>query len=202
MLALYIIGGVLLFLFLLTLIPLRFQVGFREEFSLVLGYGFLRIPVLPGKEKPEEQKPEPPPKEEKEGPSAMDRLKRALKREGFWGFLQALAEFVGEAAKASGRMLRHLKLKQFDLYLQVGGGADAAEGAVRYGQVSAGVYGACGVLFTLLPCKEKGVSVDLDYSTLDNLVDFSANLSLRPLFILKAAVSILWSALPLLKKLR
>lgn len=202
MLALYIIGGVLLFLFLLMLVPLRFEVAFREEFSLVLGYAFLRIPVLPGKEKPEEPEPEPPPKGEKEGPAAADRLKRALKREGFWGFLQSLADFIGEAAKASGRMLRHLQLKKFDLYLCVGGGADAAEGAIRYGQVSAGVYSACGALFTLLPCKKKGLSVDLDYSSLEHVVDFSACLSLRPLFALKAGLAILWHALPLLKKLR
>lgn len=202
MLVLYIIGGVLAFLFLLALIPVRLELAFREGFSLVVGYAFLRIPVLPGKGKPEGPKP-PPPKEEKEGGlTPVDRLKRALKREGFWGFLHALADFAGEAAKASSRMLRHLKLKKFDLYLQVGGGADAAEGAVRYGQIAAGVYSACGGLFTLLPCKEKGVSVGLDYSSLENIVDFSACLSLRPLFALKAGASVLWHALPLLKKLR
>lgn len=199
MLVLYILGGILLVLFLLTLLPVRVEVAFREEFALTLRYGFLRFPLLPGKESPEEPPPEP---QEPEGPSAAGRLKRALKREGFWGLVQALGEFVKEALRASGRLLSHLKLKSFDLYLCLGGAYDAAEAAILYGQLSAGVYGACGTLFSLMPCKKKGVTVDLSYSAAENTADFSACLSIRPLFVLKAGLVILWNALPLLRKLR
>lgn len=203
MIVLYILGGILLFLFLLTLLPVRFEVAFKEEFALTIRYAFLKVPVLPGKEKPPEPEPKPK-KEEKEktGPSTADRLKRSLKREGFWGLVQALAEFVKEALMASGRLLTHLKLKRFDLYLCLGGAYDAAQAAILFGQLSAGVYGACGALFTVMPCKKKGVTVDLDYSAAENTAEFSACLSLRPLFAIKAALVILWNALPLLLKLR
>lgn len=201
MLALYILGGILLFLFLLTLLPVRMDVAFREEFALTVRYAFLRFPLLPGKEAPEGPAPEPAP-EEKAGPGAAGRIKRALKREGFWGLVQALGEFIKEALMASGRLLTHLKLKRFDLYLCLGGAYDAAEAAILYGKLSAGVYGACGMLFSLMPCRKKGVTVDLDYSAAENTAGFSASLSIRPLFVLKAGLVVLWNALPLLRKLR
>ncbi len=202
MLALYILGGILLFLFLLTLLPVHIDVAFREEFELTLRYAFLRFPLLPGEEAPEESEPPQPEPEKKPGPGPADRLKKALKREGFWGLVQAVGEFIKEAMMASGRMLSHLKLKRFDLYLCLGGAYDAAQAAILYGQLSAGVYGACGMLFSLMPCKKKGVTVDLDYSAAENTADFSASLSMRPLFALKAGLKILWNALPLLRKLR
>ena len=201
MLALYILGSILLVLLLLLLIPVRVELAFREAFLLVIGYGPLRIPipleVEEETEKPQEE--EKTPSAKKEGPG---RLKQALKREGFWGFLQALADFIGAASRVTGRLLSHLKLRQFDLYLCLAGSYDAADAAVRYGQLSAGVYGACGLLFSLMPCKKKGVTVDLDYSAAENRVDFSTCLSLRPIFALHMALKVLWSAIPLLRKLR
>lgn len=202
MLALYILGGILAFLFVLLLIPVWAQVSFSEAFQLTIGYGPLRVPIpLEGGEEEEEPPPqeEPPPPKKKEG---LSRLKRALKREGFWGFLQSLADFVGAAAQAAGRLLGHFKLKHFDLYLCLAGAYDAADAAVRYGQLSTGVYGACGVLFSLMPCKKKGVTVDLDYSAAENKVSFEAALSIRPLFVLTAGLRILLAGLPLLRKLR
>lgn len=202
MLALYILGGILAFLFVLLLIPVWAQVSFSEAFQLTIGYGPLRIPIpLEGEEGEEGPQPqeEPAPPEKKKGPSC---LKRALKREGFWGFLQSLADFVGAAARAAGKLLGHFKLKHFDLYLCLAGAYDAADAAVRYGQLSTGVYGACGLLFSLMPCKKKGVTVDLDYSAAENKVSFEAALSIRPLFVLTAGLRILAAGLPLLRKLR
>ncbi len=199
MLALYILGGVLLALLILLLVPVRAEVAFHEAFQLTIGYGPLRFPIpLEGGEGAETPEAPPPP-EKKEGPG---RLKLALRRAGFWGFLQSLADFIGTAAQATGKLLGHFKLKRFDLYLRLGGAEDAAAAAVRYGQVSGAVYSACGLLFSLLPCKEKGVAVDLDYSTLENTVDFSACLSLRPLFALAAGARVLIGALPLFRLLR
>lgn len=208
MLAVYIICGILLVLFLLMLLPVRVEVDFREEFALTVRYAFLRIPILPGKEKPEEEpepKPEPEPEQKpssKKGSGLVGRLKKALKREGFWGFLQSFADFVGAAVNTSGRLLSHLKLRRFDLYLCLGGAVDAAQAAILYGQLSAAVYGACGLVFSIMPCKKKGVAVDLNYGVVENVVDFSACLSLRPIFALKAGLVILWRALLFLWKLR
>lgn len=195
MLALYIILGVLLFLFLLTLIPVRLDVSFQQEFSLTLRYLFLRFPILPGKEK----EPKPPQEEKKEGESGLNKLKAILKKQGFFGFLEALFELVKMAASSGKRLLGRIRLKKFDLYLCLGGAEDAADAAIRYGQLSGAVYSACGMLFGLTGCRKKAVTVDLDYDSPENKVDFSARLTVRTLYVLKEGISLLIKSFPILR---
>lgn len=196
MVVLAVIGGIVLFLFLLTMIPVRAAIGFEEDFSLDIKYLFLTFHILPGKEE------EPAPKEEfpkKEGEGGGKKLKAILKKHGFFGFLSALTDFVKLLAGASKRLLSHLHLKRFDLYLCLAGAEDAAQAAILYGQVSAGVYSACGVLFSLLPCKKKYVTVDLDYQKEAHQVSFLGELSIRPFFAIKEALAVLWGGLPFFK---
>ncbi len=198
MLVLKILGGILLFLFVLTLVPLRVELGFQQEFSLTLRYLFLSFRLLPGKEtEPETEKRE---EEKQETEKKLD-LKKSLKRQGFFGFVETLLELVGVAAHSAKELLSHLKIKAFDLYLCLGGAGDAAEAAIQYGQLSGAVYSACGLLFGLTGCRKKAVTVDLDYQAEENQVDFSARLSILPLFLIKEGISLLIHALPPVRKL-
>ena len=194
-----IIGGLLLLILLLTLIPLRAQLRFRGEFELTVKYLFIRVPLLEPKEEPEE--PEEKEEKPKDKPGFIGKIKAALKREGLGGFLQALGELIKLLEQASKGILKRLKLRSFDLYLCVAGAGDAAAGAELYGKVSAGVYPACGVLFTLLPCKRKGVTVDLDYGLWENRVDFSAELSILPFFVVMEGLRLVLKSLRPLKKI-
>lgn len=197
-----IIGGVLLLIFLLTLIPLRAELQFHGEFELTAKYLFFRIPLLPGE--PEEEKEEPKEEEKpKEAgkPGVLDRIKAALRREGLGGFLQALGELIKLLGEASAGIIRRLKLRRFDLYLCVAGGGDAAAGAQLYGKICAGVYPACGALFTLLPCKRKGVTVDLDYGLFESRADLSAELSILPVFVVWEALRLVLKSIRPLKKI-
>ncbi len=198
MIVLYCILGILLFLFLLTLIPVRIDVAFRQKFTLTLRYLFLSFPVLPGKER--ELAAEKGPKEEKESGSGLKKIKSVLKEEGFSGFLQALLQTVKLAASASKKILLATKVKRFDLYLCLAGAGDAAEAAVLYGKLSGAVYTACGFLSEVTNCRKKAVTVDLDYQAEDNLVDFSAGISICPLTVLARSVAFLIKALPFLEK--
>lgn len=203
MIVLYILLGLLLTLFLLLLIPLRVEAGFQEEFFLELRYLFLRFPLLSGEpetEEEEELKPEPQEKP-KDKPGLLDRAKAAMKREGLAGFLGALGELIRLLLSFSAGILKRLRLKRFQLYLCVPGAGDAAAGAVLYGQVSAGVYAACGGLFSLLPCKDKGVTVDLAYHAEIPQIDFTARLSIRPIFLVREAAVLLFKSLKPLKKI-
>ncbi len=200
MTALYIIGGIFLLLFLLLMVPVRLDIGFREEFSMTARYLFLRFPVLPGKEQePEEEKPpeEKKPTEKKK----QGGLKKILSRTGFTGFLQSLFQLVKMALSSGKRLISRIKWKRFDLYLCLGGAQDAAAAAELYGQLSAGVYSACGVLFGLRTRGKRGVTVDLDYGSNENKVDFSASLSLRPIHVLREGFSLLIKGLPVYKVL-
>lgn len=198
MIALYLILGILLLLFFLTLLPVRLEVSFRQEFALTLRYLFLSFRLLPGKEQP--QKEEKPEKEEKKG-GGLEKIKAILKQEGFFGFLKALFELVKMTASASRNVISRIKVRSFDLYLCLGGAGDAAEAAIRYGELSGAVYSACGFLFGLTGCRKKAVTVDLDYKSEENTVDFSAKISIRPIFVLKEGLSLLIKAMPSLRRL-
>lgn len=203
---LYFLGALLALLLLLSLFPVKASLAFETEFALTIRYLFLRLPILPAGEEeaqtPDQPKEEPKEKKEpKSGKSGADRIKAAFKREGFAGFLQALGDLIRLACEATAGILRGIRLRRFDLYLSVAGAEDAAAGALRYGQVSAGVYGACAGLFTLMPCEKKGVTVDLDYDSPENRVVFSAELSIRPFWILKEALAMLFKSLRPLKKI-
>ena len=183
---LWAILGLLLLLLLLTLMPVGAELRFDGEFHLRIKYLFLNIPLLPGE--PQEETEEPSKEEEKPEkpgrPGIGGRIKASLKREGLGGFLQTLGELISLLGQATAGILRGFNLRHFDLYLCVAGAGDAAAGAELFGKISAGVYSACGVLFTLLPCGNKGVTVDLSYDLWESRVDFSAELSIRPFFVL------------------
>lgn len=198
MIGLLIVLGVLLFLLLLLLCPLRIEVSFQEQFSLTLRYLFLKFRILPGKEK--EPEPEEPPEEESEEKTGLQTIKRLLKQEGFTGFLKALFELVKIIASSTKKIIWGTRLKSFDLYLCLGGAGDAAEAAVQYGKLSGAVYAACGFLFGLTGCKKKSVTVDLDYQAEENKVVFFGKISILPLLLLKEAVVLLVKSLPFIKK--
>ncbi len=191
MVALIIILGILLFLLFLLFAPATAEVGFEDKFTLKVRYLFFTVSILPSKseEKPEtkSKKKEKKPKEKKE--SSFD-LRGLLKKEGTYGFLDALVDAVGILKTTSKRLISKIRLGYFDLCLITAGGADAAQGAVNYGKFCSIVYGACGVLFDLLPCEKKAVSVCLDYKAMDNKVSFSGEFSLRPIYVLREVFSV------------
>ena len=204
MTVLLVICGVLLFLFLLTLFPLRIHVGFEQEFTLPLRYLFLRFRLAPGKEEPEPEKKKPKKKKETTEESEKEKkidIKLMLKRQGVSGFLQSLFELVKLVATDTKRLLSHLKLRRFDLYLCLAGAEDAAEAAIQYGQVSGAVYSACSVLFKLMRCKKGAVSVDLDYQSEESTVVFTGVLSILPIFLLREGISLLIHGLPVVLRL-
>lgn len=202
MVALYIVLGVLLFLLVLTLLPVRVDVRFQEEFYLKLSYLFLHFDLLPGEDEPEETGEEEEKKPEKEkGEGTMPKLKRILKRKGFSGFLESLFELLSMAAKAGKNIFLKFKLKRFDLYLCLGGKDDPAEAAQLYGKLCGPVYAVCSELFALTGAPrrrkpKKAVTVDLNYGSSENLVDFSARLSFLPFTILKEGLVLLVRGLP------
>ncbi|WP_322201685.1 hypothetical protein [Acutalibacter intestini] len=193
--------GILMLLALPAFVPVRVRLAFQEEFSVELQYLFLKK-KLPPLENTAEEEPESPEKEEEEKLSKKDgegkkaMLKRLLTRKGISGFLQSLGELIRLVGGCSARLLRRLKLRQFDLYLCLAGAGDAAGAALLYGKVSAGVYGACGGLFAQMPCKDKGITVDMDYTGVEHRVVFSAVLSFRPAFLVKEGAVLLFGALP------
>ena len=203
MTALWVILGILAFLLLLLSVPVHVHVEYGDTVTLVARWLFLKFRLLPAPEKPEaEKKPEPEQKEDKKPkekkPNAMAlKAKRFFKVEGFSGFMELVGGFLKLTATRAARIIRKIRLRNFDLYVMTGG-EDAAEAAILYGQVCALVYPAAEVLFTLTKCgkRHRRVTVDLDYDVKTPYVRLQAAVSIRPIFVLHHGLQYLVGLLP------
>ena len=123
MIPLLVTGAVLLLLVALLLAPVRLEVRFQEKFSATVKYLFFSFPLTG--EKAEEPPPQETPMEKVEEPSAENgfgqKLKALLHQEGLRGFLGSLQELAHDVKSASQNLLKHVKLKRFDLYVCLGG---------------------------------------------------------------------------------
>ncbi len=75
MIAVWIVAGILLALFLLLLCPVTIVVGFQKEFTIKIRYLFFTYQVAPPKEKPK--------KEAKEFPNPRKRNRRSTRNQNF-----------------------------------------------------------------------------------------------------------------------
>ena len=205
MIPLLIVAGMIALLVFLLLMPVTLQVRYHDGFEVGVRYLFLRFPWK------SEEKPSPQEQDQKQvaeeessssGPTFLQKLKAMLRREGLREFLRTLQELAKDAATASKKILRRLRLKRFDLYICLGGEEDAAQAAINYGEVCSVAYGACGVLFGLLPCKKRRVTVDLDYHSREDRVEFSGAVCIPVLFLLIEGFILLYRALPFFRRLQ
>ena len=210
MIVLWILLGLIVLIFLLLCIPVRFNLNYNGEATVSMRYLFFKYRVLPAPEKkpkpkkekkPSEKKSEEKAKEKKPNP-LLRQVKKYKEAEGLSGLLTLAKDLLKATGTRFEKLLKHIKLKDFDLSVLVGG-KDAAEIAILYGEVCAGVYPAVSVLLGLTNCKSPHgrVSVDLDYSVKEPKVLCTASGAVRPLFVVHHGVQfILRTILPFYNK--
>lgn len=170
MIALYILLGILLLLFLICLIRVQaFALYTENDFTLRLKILFFEIKLLPRPEKPkkkpakkEEKKKKPKPKteekkEEKEKkPSYLSKLKD---KKGVSGIISLFAELAKIAAGALKGLFRHIVIKRLNVGIALNAG-DAASTAVQYGKLCSAVYPAVNVITEIAICKDYHVTLE------------------------------------------
>lgn len=210
MIILWILLGLIALIFLLLCIPVRFDLNYNGETTVFARYLFFKYRVLPAPEKKPEPKKEKKPSEkkseektdEKKPNPLLQQVKKYKEAEGLSGLLTLAKDLLKATGTRFGKLLKHIKLKDFDLYVLVGG-EDAAETAMLYGEVCAGVYPAVSVLLSLTNCKPPHgrVSVDLDYSVKEPKILCTARGAVRPLFVVHHGVQyLLRTLLPFYQK--
>lgn len=207
MTALYILFGLIAVILLVLSIPVHALVRYGDEMELDLRYLFWKFHILPTPEKPEEpeeekqEEPEKKPKKtgEKKPNPVVEKFKKYLKAEGFGGFMNLIGTFLKLTGTTAVRIIKKFRIHDFDLYLMVGGG-DAAEAAILYGKVCAAVYPASEVLFRLVKCKKRRLSIDLSYSVPAPYVKLEADVSIRPIFVVDYILRYVGGVIPLIKR--
>ena len=143
MIVLWILLGLIALIFLLLCIPVRFDLNYNGETTVFIRYLFLKYRVLPAPEKKPESKKEKKPSEKESEEKAKEKkpnpllrqVKKYKEAEGLTGLLTLAKDLLKATGTRFGKLLKHIKLKDFDLYVLVGGGKDAAEIAILYGEV-------------------------------------------------------------------
>ncbi len=132
MIVLWILLGLIALIFLLLCIPVRFDLNYNGETTVFIRYLFLKYRVLPAPEKKPESKKEKKPSEKESEEKAKEKkpnpllrqVKKYKEAEGLTGLLTLAKDLLKATGTRFGKLLKHIKLKDFDLYVLVGGGKD------------------------------------------------------------------------------
>ena len=167
MIALYIILGILLLLFLISLIKVEIFASYTDELRLtlkVLFYKKVLLPAPPKKEKPKQpQKEEPKPaqekkpeKPEKEKQSYLSKLKE---KKGLTGLLSLFTGLARIAAGALKGLFSHIVIHKLDVGIALSSG-DSATTAVNYGKLCSILYPAVDIITAATVCKSYNVTLE------------------------------------------
>ena len=203
MIVLWILLGLLAAVFLFLLVPVHAGLRYRETVELTVRWLFLRRTLLPELEKPKPEKAPPPAGESKPPAPKKNPLREKLARfreaEGLSGLLRLAGDFLRLTGTSAVKITRRLRVRDFDLYV-LAGGEDAAASAILYGQACAVVYPAAEALFALAKCRRRRVTVDLDYRIKAPAAQLSADVSVRPIFLLVYGLQYLIGLLPIYQR--
>lgn len=168
MIALYILLGILLLLFLICLVRVQIFLLYTDDVKLTLKVLFYKKALLPSEKKPKkkpekkpkekpEQKPEEKEKKPKEKkPSYLSRLKEKKGVSGIVSLFTELAKIAGGALKG---LFRHTVIKKLTVGVALNSG-DAASTAVNYGRICSALYPAVNVIAAATVCKDYHVTVE------------------------------------------
>lgn len=170
MIALYIILGILLLLFLLTLFNVWVLASYNEELKLFIKIAFVKIQLVPPKPKKEkkEKKPKKPKKKkapEKEKPKKEKsfNIKDYVKQKGVSGILNIIKRTSDFAVGTLNDVFKRITVTRFYLMLRIAG-SDAADSAIKYGQVCSVLYPALKVIGEVVTIEDYDIDVEPDFS--------------------------------------
>lgn len=193
MLALYIILGVLLFPFSLTLLNVVWYAEYDEELRVIVRIGFVKIQLAP--QKPDRKKKKKSPKKQKKKkqkkktekpkekkPSFIKQLHKEHGVTGIINIVQRLSELVVGALRG---VFSHLIVTELTIKLEVSG-EDAADSAIKYGKVCAALFPALGVITKIVKVKHYNVNVTPVFSDKPEMRAYAkAKAKLRLIHILR-----------------
>lgn len=196
MTALEIILGIIAFFVLILSIRFTVYMTYDEEFMLDISWLFIKLHILPKKEKEEKPKKEKEPKKENEEEPSEEKPEKEkkdnilvsfYKNQGFSGVLQLLKDTVNAINGMFGTVFRHFVFRELKLYMTVGS-ADAAETAQLYGKTCAAVFPAMGLITSTCNVKEYDCAVRPNFMVAEKTAVFRVVLSFRPIFATTAVV--------------
>lgn len=204
MTALYIIVGILLFLFLLLMIPVSFHFVYDGEPKLILQYLFIRIRLVPPKEKPEAQESKVE-NSEKQAPKKSEKkdnkLKKLYKKRGLDGLLEILEEIISIIKDTSTKLIKHIVIKKLKIDLLIVGD-DAADTAMKYAYVCSAVYPMISFIDSNIKLRKKEIDINAGFNEKETKIFAETKVNIRPWFALGTIISGIFRSIKLALRIK
>lgn len=207
MIVLKIIGWILLSILALIIVALCIRVKIDAEYSddntfVMLQWLFLKIPLFPKEKKvkeekpeeekseedePEEEKEEEPKKTKSKNESLLHMLYRTHGIDGLMLIVKRLFSYLGSFL---GDLCKSLVVEE--LYIDVRcTKSDAAETAIYYGEVCAGLFPMLGALVSKYKIRKYDVNVYPDFLAKFSSASFAVKFHLYPIYVIWIVILLL-----------
>jgi len=196
--ALYIIVGIVLFFIAVLSIPVFINIEYTDLVRCSISWLFIKIQLYPkADKKPEENKEkEPEPEKEKKEEPKEDKPKEKKENflvtfyhnEGVDGVIQLLRNFISYLNKFSKGFIKSIIIKNLRINVSVTE-ADAAQTAIKYGQICAGFYPSLGFICSNMKVKDYKVNIFADYIGEKTSCEFTAGVGIVPRAVINAGIA-------------
>ncbi|MBR5922848.1 MAG: DUF2953 domain-containing protein [Clostridia bacterium] len=204
MIALYIIGGILLLILCLLLIPVGAELRFRDEPFVLVRYGGIKV----FDSDKNREKADALSKKHKRKSAEENKAKKPKKKNFIAGIFDKYGKITG--IKFCFRLIKAAILKMIwvikrikfrNLFLDITVSSDnAANTAIAYGEVCAAVYPVINLLDRTTSLTVKKVNVRTDFEKLSPQIEAAISLKTRLIYALIALISLYFSYLKLKKE--
>lgn len=206
MTALYIFLGIIAFFVILLSVKLVVTVHYENDVALSLKWLFVKINILPKKEKKDKKpKKEKKPKEEK--PKETDEkipepkkkkgdniFVRFYKNKGVDGVVQLLKDVASAVGGMFRRIGRAFLFEELFVAMTVGAG-DSAETAIKYGKTCSAAFPAMGYIVSNMRVKKYSIDITPDFIYGKNEAKLHTTVSVRPIKLINAVIIVAFQLL-------
>lgn len=204
MTALWIILGIVAFIFVLLICPLSVSLIYDGEVELKIRYLFLCFKILPPKEKkPKEPKPEQPKKTEKSDSKSEEKnknpIKDFIKKKGTDGLIELLKKMAEIIMKATKTITSHLVISKLDINVLVVG-EDAADTAMKFGYLCSAVYPIVSIIESNIKKCNHNENIVAGFNDSETKIYLVLKARIKPLFIIGAALRALFRGIKAIAK--
>ena len=195
MIVLYILLGLIALFWIILAMPLRIFLTYQPDnliYRIKYGPFSLVDSTKPPKEKPEKTDlPEPETKKSTGGGSfildflglsqisSIANAKASIAKVGIVGTISAVFSAIKDLFLRIGKLIKKGVFKKFDLQIIVGD-SDAADAAMRYGQICAAAFPMLNFLENNMKLKKEQIDIRCDYEIEETQVSFDGQLNYRP----------------------
>ncbi len=183
------------------LVPITARVRYDGTLTVRLRVWGIPITLLPRDEEDEPQQPAAPSPRKKASRAAelKRELSRSFREDGVGATLRYLGELASMASRAVGRLLRAVTVDRLRLEMQISA-ADAADTAVRYGEVCAVLYPTLAVIERVMRVRRREVRVEPNFLAENSAVFADVRLHIWVYRAAGAAIALLWRYLTMNKE--